>query len=358
MAEIENGAGRGRRRILVAVGILLILGISAASYWYFHLRGSVYSDDARFDGDLVDIAPQIGGTITEIHVREGERAAKGQLLFVLDKAALEAATAKAEAAVISARAALAAAQAQYRKGVNGPLAGELAIAEATERRIKAEASFAEAEWKRAKALFDQHVTAEAATDKARTAMESAARAHDEAANHLALLREGTREEDLAADKANCDLAAARVAEAEAAVRQATVSLAYAEVRAPFDGFIVRRWRDHGSTAAAGTPILTLMNPATLHVAANIEEKYMYEVAIGQKVDVSVDSYPDLQITGKIDQILRATNSQFSLIPAEGVSGTYVKVTQRVPIRVAVQLPVDTPLAPGLSVEIRIHTEKK
>jgi len=357
VGEGENSSGRGKRRILAAIAVLLLLGLSAAGYWYFHLRGYVYSNDARFDGDLVDMAPQIGGTITAISVREGDHVASEQVLFALDNAALDASVARAEAAVNSARAGLAAAQAQYRKGVNGPLASEIAAAQASERRLQAEVSLAEADWKRSKALFDQRVVTEAAQDKARTALETAKRAHEEVLNHLELLKEGTREEDLAVDKANSDLAAARVCEAEGALRQARVNLGYAEVHSPFDGFVVRRWRNPGATVSAGTPVLTVLNPATLYVAANIEEKYLDEIAVGEEVDVSVDAYPSLAITGRVEKILRATNSQFSLIPAEGVSGSYIKVTQRVPIRVAVQAPADVPLGPGLSVEIRIHTRR-
>jgi multidrug resistance efflux pump len=93
----------------------------------------------------------------------------------------------------------------------------------------------------------------------------------------------------------------------------------------------------------------------LRVDANIEEKYLQDIAIGDKVDISVDAYPALHLQGRLMQILRATNSEFSLIPAEGVSGTFIKVTQRVPLRISVTAPADLPLGPGLSVEVRIYS---
>jgi multidrug resistance efflux pump len=100
----------------------------------------------------------------------------------------------------------------------------------------------------------------------------------------------------------------------------------------------------------------MFDPSTLRVDANIEEKYLNRVRIGDDVDIEIDAYPGLRLKGKVMDILRATNSKFSLIPAEGVSGTFIKVTQRVPLRIAVTAaPSDLHLGPGLSVEVRIRT---
>jgi len=139
------------------------------------------------------------------------------------------------------------------------------------------------------------------------------------------------------------------------VKQASVSLELADVVAPFDGVVVQRWYDPGSSIPAGQPVITLMNPATLHVSANLDENDLHEVAIGDSVDISVDAFPNLHLTGHVQKILRATNSQFSLIPSQGVSGTFIKVAQRVGIRIALDNGPDEPLGPGMSVEVRIHT---
>jgi membrane fusion protein (multidrug efflux system) len=105
---------------------------------------------------------------------------------------------------------------------------------------------------------------------------------------------------------------------------------------------------------ASQPIISMFDPATLRVDANIEEKYLHDVAVGDEVEISVDAYPSLHLKGRVAEILRATNSQFSLIPAEGVSGTFIKVTQRVPLRITVSVPSDLALGPGLSVDVRIR----
>jgi len=101
----------------------------------------------------------------------------------------------------------------------------------------------------------------------------------------------------------------------------------------------------------------VMDPSTLHVAANIKEKALDKIAVGDEVIISIDAYPGVRLTGRVTSILRATNSQFSLIPAEGVSGTYIKVAQRVPLRIAVEVPPDLEVGPGLSVEVRIRVSR-
>ena len=105
----------------------------------------------------------------------------------------------------------------------------------------------------------------------------------------------------------------------------------------------------------GQPVVSLFDPKSLRVDANIEEKYLHEIAVGDEVDIKVDAYPDLALKGRVTEILRATNSEFSLIPAEGVSGTFIKVTQRIPLRIAVVSAPDVPLGPGLSAEVKIST---
>ena len=102
-------------------------------------------------------------------------------------------------------------------------------------------------------------------------------------------------------------------------------------------------------------MLTLFDPSSLHVSANIEEKNMGRIKVGDRVEIEIDAYPGVVLTGKVRKILQATNSQFSLIPAEGSSGTFIKVAQRVPIKIALDAPPDLKLGPGLSAEIRIYT---
>ena len=358
MTETEDTPRNGGGKIILSIFFLLILAAGAAGYWYYNMRGIVFTDDARFDGELLDLAPQISGTLMKVFVDEGDRVKKGQLLFSLDKESLDAALAKAEATVYSAEANLAVARAQHKKKVNGPRAGEIRMAEVAEQRTATEARHAIAEWERVKGLNDTHVITASERDRIKTTRDAAKKVHEEAMTRLELLREGTRKEDIAIAAANVKLRKAQVDASKAAVLLARVNLSRTEVHTPFEGLVVRKWQYPGAIVAAGRPILTIFNPPSLKIAANIEEKYLDRVSIGAIVDISIDAYPHLNVTGRVDKILRATNSQFSLIPSQGASGTYIKVAQRVPIKVTVNSHPDLPLGPGLSVEIRIHTSPK
>lgn len=355
MNEIAKPQNSRWYKIILAVCFLLLLGGAAAGYWYYFMRGIIFSDDARLDGELLDLASQISGTLIDVSVKEGSHVRQGELLFTLDKRPLIAAFEKAKADVESAKAELAVAKAEYDKCLYGPRQEEIDMAVAAEHRAATQARLAAAEWERVKRLDNSRVITDSTSDKIRTDYEAARYAHNEAKTRLDLLRQGTRKEDLSVAKANVQLKEAKVISAKTNVRMAEINLDNAKVHAPFDGVVVRRWQNPGALIPAGRPVLTIFNPTTLHVSANIEEKHLSKVTIGAKVDISVDAYPNRSLTGYVDKILQATNSQFSFIPAEGSSGAFIKVAQRVPIRVSLDADPQLFLGPGLSVEIRIHT---
>lgn len=346
----------GKGKILGALLGLLVLAAAAAAYWQLYVRGIVYSDDARIDGHLVDIGPEIGGTLTKLFVDEGDRVKAGQLLFELDSSTAAAELTVAKASVKPAEARLDLAKAQLSKALHGPRSAEIRIALAARDSAEARADLAESDWKRTKQLVDQNAIADAEGQKSQTAWQNAKRDLDEAQDKLKLLRSGTRIEDIEAARANVALAEADVTAAQATVKQAEIRLALYQMHAPFAGIVARRWREVGTMLSSGTPVVTLLDPTTLRVSANIEEKDLGDVAVGDQVDISIDAYPDIELRGKLTTILRATNSKFGLIPAEGVSGTFIKVTQRVPLRIALESPpAGIELSPGLSVEVHIRT---
>ena len=349
-----NGARR-RQRILLGIGVLALITAGLLGYWYLFMRGIVYSDDARFGGHLVDVAPEINGRLIEVAVREGQFIQKGAIVFRLDPAIPQAALNQAEASLVSAKANLASSEALYQKALSGNRPEEIKAAEATVKRLQNEEELTRLDMERNQVLFKQNTVSQENVDRARTAYESARQSRENAIQNLIVLQQGTRKEDIAAAKAAVELARSRVTEAEAAVESARGNLARCIVKAPFDGWAVRRWLDPGAMPLASQPVVSMFDPSTLRVDANIEEKYLQDIAIGDKVDISVDAYPALHLQGRLMQILRATNSEFSLIPAEGVSGTFIKVTQRVPLRISVTAPADLPLGPGLSVEVRIYS---
>ena len=345
---------RPSRKVLWGVLILAVIATGIAGYWFLFVRGIVYTDDARLSGHLVDLAPEINDRVTDVLVHEGQFVHRGDEVFRLDPALPQAALNQAEASLTSAQASLASSQAKYDKAVNGSRPEEILAAEATVNRLRNEEELTRLNLERSQTLFKQGSAAADELDRARTALASATQSRINAVQNLTLLQQGSRKADIAAAQADLALARSRVTEATAAIASARSDLARCFVKAPFDGWVVRRWLDVGAMPLVAQPVVSVFDPATLRVDANIEEKYLGQVAIGDTADITVDAYPGLHLEGRVTDILRATNSEFSLVPAEGVSGTFIKVTQRVPLRLAVTAPANLALGPGLSVEVKIR----
>ncbi len=343
-------------RVGLGAGILAALFITLSLYWYFFMRGIVSSNDARLEGDLVDVSPEIGGILDQVFITEGEQVKKGQILFTLKKDLLQASVAQSRAEQNSAKANLAAARSRYEKAISGPRAGEIRAAEAVEKRLRSEMEYAEGVLARARALASQDLSSVDALETAENRFRKAVADHDEALQRLKLLREGTRSEEVREAASAVEAAEARVAETAAVLDMAELSMDRATLTAPFDGLVVRKWVDPGTTLSAGRPVLTIFNPASLYVSANIEEKELHKVRVGDPVNISVDAYPSVKLKGRVDKVLLATNSQFSLVPAEGVSGTFIKVSQRLPVRITIENVPAIPLGPGLSVTVRIRVD--
>ncbi len=351
----DTGGGR-RRRILVGVGVLVALGVGVLAYWFFFMRGIVYTDDARIGGHMVDVAPEVNGTLVSVAVHEGQYVHKGEVVFRLDPAIPQAALNQAEAALKSARADVAANQAYYERAVNGNRPEQIKAAEATYKGLLTQEELARIDFARARQMFKGDSISQDTLDRARTAYESARQARDNAEQNLILLQRGSRAEDIAAAKAALELSQSKVKEAEAALEGATAALARYTVKAPFSGWVVRRWLQVGAMPLPAQPVVSLFDPASLRVDANVEEQDLAGVQVGDEADISIDAYPSLHLTGRVTRIMRAVNSEFSLIPSEGVAGTFIKVTQRVPIELSVVVPPDLPIGPGLSVEVHIHSD--
>lgn len=344
--------------LLYAISFLACIFTIVITYWYFFTRTVVYSDDARIDADMVDLAPQIPGSLIAVSVEEGEEIKKGQMLFELDSTLLRASLEKAGNDLISAQKSLAIAETEFQKALNGPRKEETLIAESALKSAEDTLKLAKTEWERVNQLYQAKSVTESEWDKARTNYNSTQNSYNSTKENLCLLQEGTRDEDKTIAKENVELKKAQIASYESVVRQASINLNYATICAPFDGVVVRQWRKPGSVLTQGTPVLTVLDTSTFHVSANIEEKYLNRLTPGDEADISIDAYPGHRLTGRLDTILQAANSKFSLIPSEGVSGTYIKVTQRIPVRINLDRPENIAslhLGPGLSVVVHIHT---
>jgi len=384
-AEAPRGAtGWGRARTLprfALVGLALVLVAAGVVAWeYFSVRES--TDDAQVDAHVSPVAARVGGTVLEVLVKENERVEAGTVLARIDPRDYE-------VAVERARADLAESQASARAAhTNVPLtsttataqarAAESELAGAEARLAAARAALQEAE-ARARQLSEdaerlapllakdevsrqQHDAAATAASTAVASREAAAaqvaaaeKATEAARARLAQAR--TSREQIGIVSARADSATAKVAVSQAALDQAELNLSYTEVRAPTGGVVSRKAVEVGQVVQPGQPLMAIVNLDDVWVTANFKESQLGNMRPGQRAVISVDAYDGRKYEGRVDSIAAATGARFSLLPPENATGNFVKVVQRVPVKIVFDEGQDPDhlLRPGMSVEPTVIT---
>jgi membrane fusion protein (multidrug efflux system) len=388
--ETTSSRRRGLRAFLILAGVAL----SAAAAWLIHgwwVRDRVTTDNAQVEADVVPLAARVAGTVVEVPVHDNQRVHAGAVLVQIDRrdlevrlrqaeADLEAARAEADAAgaqvpvtQASSEGGLSSAQAQLAGSSAGArtAAAQVEVEQGALARAQAQLDKARADRDRARALRAEDAiaataleSAEAAFDAARADV-SAAQARLQAAREQRGLAEsrvaeararveqsGPVAEQVAAASARARLAQARAAAAEAARDQARLQLSYTTVVAPVDGTVSRLAVHPGQAVQPGSTLLAVV-PTEAYVVANLKETEVAGVHAGEPVEIRVDALPGEVLHGHVESVSAGTGARFSLLPPDNATGNFVKVVQRVPVRIALDEPHD--LRAGLSAEVTIHT---
>ncbi|WP_051362292.1 HlyD family secretion protein [Solimonas soli] len=335
---------RSRRKLLIAVlGALFV--VSAIAYWI--MRGYESTDDAFIQTDITMIAPRVGGTVVAVHVEDNQAVKAGAALFELDPADYETRVRQAEANLAAAQAQADAAAADLTiTETSAPAA--VAQAQAALVAARAQAERAQADARRYEALYAKDEISQQSLDQARTTARALQAQAEQAAAQLRSAQ--TTPEQLGARRAQLAAARAAVAQARAALDQAQLQLSYTKVTAPSDGRVTRKNIQPGSQLAAGSPVLALVGNAPW-IVANFKETQLRHMRVGQPATVRIDAYPGRKFAARVDSLQAGTGSAFSLLPPENASGNYVKVVQRVPVKLVFDPapPATLHLAPGMSV---------
>jgi membrane fusion protein, multidrug efflux system len=369
-----------RKKLRRLIGALILVLIVAVYLAYRHFQMFESTDDAFIDGRYSMISPRVPGYVTTIHVTDNQWVNAGDLLVEIDpadyKARLDAAQAElaaakaaedsrnldvsvmtvtteaslteAQANLDTARAALKSAKAQARsaeaqhlrdstdlKRIREMLATQVVSQQSLDHMIAAEQ------------MSSANLTAALQTIDTRKSQIRQAEAR------LASARTGP--EKVSQSRSQALMAAADVRKAEAQVEQARLNLSYTRIMAPVDGFVTRKNVSLGVLVQAGQSLLSIV-PKEVWVTANFKETQIEGMLVGLPVSIKVDSYPDLELTGHVDSLQRGTGSVFSLLPSENATGNFVKVVQRIPVKIVIDsqgLPKDVILTPGMSVTARV-----
>lgn len=327
----------GRWAIMLIVPLALALG--GWLYWQ-SLAGKVSTDNAYIKQDMVSVSAEVGGPITEVLVKDGEDVQAGDLLFRIDPEPFRLQIAEANAAIAGAQANVIA------LSQDADLTGtDIAAA-------RSDVGFAQARFERVKALRDKGFSTkadyEAAEQAVTQAKERVRQAEDRQREAKARLASGP-----AVPGVNPQVAAA-----EARRANAQLSLRRTEVRAPSAGRIAQADRlQLGQQVVPNLPVLTLVRSDSTYVEANFKETDLADMAVGQRAEIRFDAYPDLVLRGRVASIGAGTGAEFSVLPAQNATGNWVKVTQRVPVRIAIEGQSPRRLIAGLSTEVTVFTDK-
>jgi membrane fusion protein (multidrug efflux system) len=381
---------RASKRPFLIVGLVILTGVVALAVYVMRTRGLESTDDARVEGDVVTISVRVPGLIVAVPAEDNHRIKKGDLIAQVDDTDYAARLKQAEAELAQAQAQAAQAEAQEQmvaaSAKGGIAAGQALVAGSSYAVRSAHANVASAraavdraegddrsaalDLVRHKALLAANAVSEAkleevqaVADRARanvaearaalSASEEELHAADarvsEAQGHLT--QSAPVETQLNAARANTALQRARVTAAEAAVALAQSQLDATRVVAPADGLLTNLSLHPGVLAAPGTPVALLV-PPEVYVIANFKETQIGEMRPGQAVTVSVDAFAPRVFEGKVDTIAGGTQGRFSLLPSDNAAENFVKVVQRVPVKVRLAA-TDAALLPGLSAGVTV-----
>jgi membrane fusion protein, multidrug efflux system len=346
--QADEEARKNRRPQIIAIGIVIVLLLVAGGlYYWITTRHLESTDDAFTDGRAITIAPQVSGVVISLEVNDNQFVKKDQPLIRIDPRQFINDRDQAEGA-------LATAKAQYE--------GQQLGAAIARKNFPAQFEQAKAQLANAKASL---IKAQADYERQR-GLPKPATSQQEVDAATAALRQGEAQVALAEAQvtenspvterigetdAQVGQLKGQVEQAQARLDQANLNLSWAEVKAPQDGWITKRNVEVGNYITAGQQILSIVAPE-VWITANFKESQLADMRKGQPVRISIDAYPKLDLRGHVDSIQLGSGSKFTAFPPENATGNFVKVVQRVPVKIVIDsgLDPDIPLPLGISAE--------
>ncbi len=385
----------GGRKAFIILGAVAVVGAASVFAFTALNRDKESTDDAQIDADVVPLAPRVGGMVKELAVHDNQPVKKGDLLVVIDPVDFEVQVKRAEAELDAARAqatsaesgvtiaeasskgSLSSAKAQLSgsaDAVSGADA-QIAAAKAGLARAQIDADKAEGDLTRAKSLRTTDSVSQASLEDTQAKRDAAQAALTQAKAQLVAAEDARKmassrveeakgrveqstpiDAHISAARAAAELAKARVKSAEAALEMAKLQLSYAKITAPADGVVSKLSVHEGQLVQPGFTLVELV-PAATYVVANFKETQVGRMKPGERATIEIDALPGRKFEGKVESLSGGTGARFSLLPPENATGNFVKVVQRVPVRITwLNPPADFSPRAGLSADVTVHLE--
>ena len=368
-------------RLALVAGLIVLIAAGVFVWHYYSIRES--TDDAQVDGHITPISARVSGTVTAIHFQDNQYVEAGTVLAELDPRDYQVAVDRAKAELADAQASASAARTSVPISHISTSSG-IEIAQANRNAAQQEVDAATARVREARANYDkvakdlermkqlvakdeisrqQYDATVAAEAAARATVDAAQAAVANAQSHVAQADAAVRNaqtgpQQVRVTEARAGSAEAAVQKAQAVLAQAMLNLQYCTVRAPQSGVVSKRSVEVGQTIQPGQPLVALVDLSDIYVTANFKENQLAKMRPGQPATIHVDAF-DKDFKGHVDSIGGATGGKFSLLPADNATGNYVKVVQRVPVKLVLEPNEDSQhrLRPGMSVVPTVRTDK-
>ena len=358
-----------RRRGPPTALLVLIAAFAIAGYFGYQefqeRRISLHEEDARIQSDMITVSSRVAGWITKVSVEEGQVIDKGTELIVIDdreaRAIIDELNAQLEG-VGAEKERLKAQQDLVRRQTDSQSAAErseFSAAQVTVSSLAPQLNLAKREVKRTTRLFERKVASRRQMDQAEHQLQRVEREHDIAVAKVKGARARVKQAD--AERAKLDVLAGdlavlmkREAEITAKIKRQNLDIEDRVIESPLKGIVDRRFANVGEYVTPGQRLLLAHDPDRIWIEANIKETQVRRLKIGQTVIVSVDAYPDESFEGRVERIGNTATSAFALLPSPNPSGNFTKITQRLPVRIAINQR-DGRLRPGMMVEVTIAT---
>lgn len=352
----------------VLAAALLAAG-GAALYWLVVERGSVFTDNAYVGGNVVQVTPQVAGTVVAIYADDTRLVEQGQALVQLDRTDADASLKETEAALGDAVRSVRElyANENVARMTLGMRQAEIAHARADVDRAKADEARLAAEYERRKQLFAKGFLSDENVQNAKSTLEAASAQRAATESAVAQARAGLSQaqsqlqsKQVLVDATNVE-DHPRVLEAAGRVREAYLALARTTVVAPVTGYVAKRNVQLGQRVTSATALMSIIPADQLWVEANFKESQLADVRIGQPVELTADLYGSRVVyKGRVVGLSSGTGAAFALLPPQNATGNWIKIVQRLPVRVALD-PAELqahPLRIGLSMQARVDTRDR
>jgi membrane fusion protein (multidrug efflux system) len=332
----------GGKRIRAGIALLIFFGVIFTSilWWWIHGINRITTDNAFIEAHLYSVSAKVAGRIEKVAVKDNQFVRKGDLLFEINPTDFKVKVDEAAAALDM---------------TLNESSGDFAKVEQSRAELQqshARLLQAESDLRRGSALFAKEVIPREQLERVETAVK------------IAAAQVAEKEENLKKSRAEAGMTGSGNREAKSAQRKAQLEEArlhagYTKVIAPSDGYVTRKSIEPGNYIQTGQPAMVLVALADSWVTANFKESQLATVIPGQRVEFTVDAYPSHKFTGRVESIMAGTGAAFSLLPPENATGNYVKVVQRIPVRIAIdhQSDPDHLLRAGMSVVPTIFTDR-